>query len=245
MVTAYDYTSARLCDAAGIPLVLVGDSLAQTMLGFEDTLPVTMDDMVRHTAAVTRGTERAFVVADMPFMSYQVSVPDTLRNAGRLLKEGGAQAVKLEGGGPTIERVRALVESGAAVMGHVGLTPQSVHKLGGYHVQGRTPEAARALLQDARALEEAGAFAVVLELVPEALAEEITSELEIPTIGIGAGPACDGQVQVWHDVLGLSLDFAPRHAARYAELGATAREALERWAGDVRARRFPGAGVRR
>jgi 3-methyl-2-oxobutanoate hydroxymethyltransferase len=245
MVTAYDYTSARLADAAGIPLILVGDSLAQTMLGFEDTLPVTVDDMVRHTAAVVRGTERAFVVADMPFMSYQVSVADTLRNAARLLKEGGAQGVKLEGGGPTVERVRALVESGAAVMGHVGFTPQSVHKLGGYHVQGRTAEAAQAVRDDARALEEAGAFAVVLELVPDELAEEISAELAIPTIGIGAGAGCDGQIQVWHDLLGLSLDFAPRHAARYAALGIAAREALERWASDVRERRFPAAAVRR
>jgi 3-methyl-2-oxobutanoate hydroxymethyltransferase len=239
VVTAYDYTSALLADRAGIPMILVGDSLAQTMLGFEDTIPVTMEDMIRHTAAVVRGTERAFVIADMPFMSYQVSLEDTLRNAGALLKEGGAQAVKLEGGGPSVERVRALAGTGAAVMGHLGLTPQSVHRLGGYRVQGRSSEGAQALLDDARALEDAGAFAVVLELVPHEVAEEITEALAIPTIGIGAGTGCDGQVQVWHDLLGLSVDFAPRHAGRYAELGKAVLEALERWADDVRARRFP------
>ncbi|MDZ7781013.1 MAG: 3-methyl-2-oxobutanoate hydroxymethyltransferase [Gemmatimonadota bacterium] len=239
MVTAYDYTSALLADRAGIPMILVGDSMAQTMLGFEDTLPVTVDDMVRHTAAVVRGTSRAFVVADMPFMSYQASLSDALRNAGRLLKEGGAQAVKLEGGASMVETVRALVGSGVAVMAHLGLTPQSVHQLGGYGVQARTAAAARTLLDDARALEEAGAFALVLELVPAELAAEVTEELSIPTIGIGAGEACDGQVQVWHDLLGLSVDFTPRHAKRYAEVGTVVREALERWAEDVRERRFP------
>lgn len=239
MVTAYDYTSALLADRAGIPMILVGDSMAQTMLGFEDTLPVTVDDMVRHTAAVVRGTSHAFVVADMPFMSYQASLSDALRNAGRLLKEGGAQAVKLEGGASMVETVRSLVGSGVAVMGHLGLTPQSVHQLGGYGVQARTAAAARTLLDDARALEEAGAFALVLELVPAELAAEVTAELSIPTIGIGAGGACDGQVQVWHDLLGLSMDFTPRHAKRYAEVGTVIQEALERWADDVRGRRFP------
>lgn len=239
MVTAYDYTSALLADRAGIPMVLVGDSMAQTMLGYEDTLPVTIEDMVRHTAAVVRGTERAFVVADMPFMSYQASVSDALRNAGRLLKEGGAQAVKLEGGTPVVETVRALVGAGVAVMAHLGLTPQSVHQLGGYSVQGRSAEAARTLLQEARDLEAAGAFALVLELVPVELAREVSAALTIPTIGIGAGEACDGQVQVWHDLLGLSVDFTPRHAGRYAEVGQSMQEALERYADDVRARRFP------
>ncbi len=239
MVTAYDYTSALLADRAGIPMILVGDSMAQTMLGFEDTLPVTVDDMVRHTAAVVRGAHRALVVADMPFMSYQASTADALRNAGRLLKEGGAQAVKLEGGSAVIETVRALNEAGIAVMGHLGLTPQSVHQLGGYGIQARSEGAARKLLAEARALEEAGAFALVLELVPVELAAEVTDVLDIPTIGIGAGGGCDGQVQVWHDLLGLSLDFTPRHAAKYAELGATIREALETWADDVRGRRFP------
>lgn len=239
MVTAYDYTSAQLADRAGIPMILVGDSMAQTMLGFEDTLPVTVDDMVRHTAAVVRGATRAFVVADMPFMSYQASTADALRNAGRLLKEGGAQSVKLEGGRPVLDTVRALAGAGVAVMGHLGLTPQAVHQLGGYGVQGRSSEAARALIEDARALEEAGAFALVLELVPAELAEEVTSLLSIPTIGIGAGLGCDGQVQVWHDLLGLSLDFTPRHARRYAEVGETMREALEAYARDVRERRFP------
>ncbi|MEX2465955.1 MAG: 3-methyl-2-oxobutanoate hydroxymethyltransferase [Gemmatimonadota bacterium] len=239
MVTAYDYTSALLVDRAGIPMILVGDSMAQTMLGFEDTLPVTVDDMVRHTAAVVRGTERAFVVADMPFMSYQASTADALRNAGRLLKEGGAQAVKVEGGSAVVETVSALVGAGVAVMGHLGLTPQSVHQLGGYGIQGRTAEAARKLLDDARALEKAGAFALVLELVPAELAQEVTDTLNIPTIGIGAGGGCDGQVQVWHDLLGLSLDFVPRHASKYAEIGTTILEALERWSADVRERRFP------
>jgi 3-methyl-2-oxobutanoate hydroxymethyltransferase len=239
MVTAYDYTSALLADRAGIPMILVGDSMAQTMLGFEDTLPVTVEDMVRHTAAVVRGTRRAFVVADMPFMSYQASTSDALRNAGRLLKEGGAQAVKLEGGAVVVDTVKALVAAGVAVMGHLGLTPQSVHQLGGYGVQGRTVEAARTLLDEAQALEKAGAFAIVLELVPAELAREVTDALTIPTIGIGAGPACDGQVQVWHDLLGLSLDFTPRHAAKYAEVGATTLDALKRWAEDVREGRFP------
>jgi 3-methyl-2-oxobutanoate hydroxymethyltransferase len=240
MVTAYDYTSALLADRAGIPMILVGDSMAQTMLGFEDTLPVTVDDMVRHTAAVVRGTEQAFVVADMPFMSYQASTADALRNAGRLLKEGGAQAVKLEGGGDAaIETVRALVDAGVATMGHLGLTPQSVHQLGGYGVQGKTSAAATGLIDAAVALEDAGAFALVLELVPAELAREVSDRLSIPTIGIGAGPACDGQGQVWHDLLGLSVDFTPRHAAKYAEVGATVLEALRRWSDDVRAGRFP------
>lgn len=239
MVTAYDYTSALLADRAGIPMILVGDSMAQTMLGFEDTLPVTVDDMVRHTAAVVRGTRRAFVVADMPFMSYQASTADALRNAGRLLKEGGAQAVKLEGGAVVVDTVKAMVAAGIAVMGHLGLTPQSVHQLGGYGVQGRTVEAARTLIEEARALEKAGAFAIVLELVPAELAREVTDALDIPTIGIGAGPGCDGQVQVWHDLLGLSLDFTPRHASKYAEVGTTMLDALERWAEDVRQGRFP------
>lgn len=239
MVTAYDYTSALLADRAGIPMILVGDSMAQTMLGFEDTLPVTVDDMVRHTAAVVRGTERAFVVADMPFMSYQASVSDALRNAGRLLKEGGAQAVKLEGGAAAVETVRALADAGVAVMGHLGLTPQSVHQLGGYGVQGKTSAAARALVEAALELEAAGAFALVLELIPAELAQEVSDRLTIPTIGIGAGGACDGQVQVWHDLLGLSVDFTPRHAARYAEVGETVMDALRRWADDVRRGRFP------
>jgi len=239
VVTAYDYTAALLADRAGIPMILVGDSMAQGMLGYEDTLPVTVDDVVHHTAAVTRGARQAFVVADMPFMSYQASVEDALRNAGRLLKEGGAQAVKLEGGRPVLDTVRALTGAGIATMGHLGLTPQSVHSLGGYAVQARSSDAARSLLEDALALQAAGAFAVVLELVPAELAAEVTEALDVPTIGIGAGPACDAQVQVWHDLLGLSLDFTPRHAHRYVEAGAQIREALERYAADVRARRFP------
>ena len=239
MVTAYDYTSARLIDAAGIPLVLVGDSMAQTMLGFEDTLPVTVEDIVRATGSVVRGAPRAMIVADMPFMSYQVEVAEAVRNAGRLLKEGGAQAVKLEGGAPIIETVRALSGAGMAVMGHLGLTPQAVHKLGGYGIQAKSRDAAATLLDDALALEAAGAFSIVLELVPAELAAEVTDRLGIPTIGIGAGPDCDGQVQVWHDILGLSLDFTPRHAGRFAEAGAAMRAGLEAYAREVRARRFP------
>jgi len=239
MVTAYDYTSALLVERAGIPIILVGDSMAQGMLGFEDTLPVTVDDMVRHTAAVVRGTRSAFVIADMPFMSYQASPEDALRNAGRLLKEGGAQAVKLEGGRVVLPTIRALTGAGIAVMAHLGLTPQSVHSLGGYGIQGRSSGAARTLVDDALALEEAGAFAVVLELVPAELAAEVTRVLTIPTIGIGAGPSCDGQVQVWHDLLGLSLEFTPRHAARFAEVGEAIQDALERYAADVREGRFP------
>jgi len=239
VVTAYDYSSARLVDRAEIPVVLVGDSMGQTMLGFADTLPVTVDDMVRASAAVARGASRALVVVDMPFMSYQSSTMDALHNAGRLLKEGGAQAVKLEGGAPVLEVVRALDTAGIAVMGHLGLTPQSVHKLGGYGIQAKTTSTAEALLDDALALEDAGVFAVVLELIPMELAEMVTSRLSIPTIGIGSGPACDGEVQVWHDLLGLSLDFTPRHAERFCEAGETIVGALTKYAGDVRARRFP------
>jgi len=239
MVTAYDYTSARLAEHAGIPMILVGDSMAQTMLGYEDTLPVTVDDIVRATAAVVRGARKAFVTADMPFMSYQAEVADALRNAGRLLKEGGAHAVKLEGGAAIVPTVRALRDAGIAVMGHLGLTPQAVHRLGGYGVQARSSADARALVRDARALEEAGAFAVVLELVPAELAREVSDEISIPTIGIGAGAGCDGQVQVWHDLLGLSLDFTPRHASKYAEVGTQIVAALTRWSEDVRAGRFP------
>jgi 3-methyl-2-oxobutanoate hydroxymethyltransferase len=241
MLTAYDYALAKLLDAAGVPLLLVGDSLGTVILGHETTLGVTMDDMVRHTQAVVRGTQRALIVGDLPFLSYQVSPEEAIRNAGRLLQEGGAQAVKLEGGGPVAPTVRRLVESGIPVMGHLGLTPQSVHQLGGHKVQGRSVEAAARLLADAAALEAAGAFAVVLEGVPAPLAARITRRLRIPTIGIGAGPDCDGQVQVLHDLLGLFTDFVPRHARRYAELGDLVKDAAGRYAADVAAGAFPTA----
>jgi 3-methyl-2-oxobutanoate hydroxymethyltransferase len=240
MVTAYDYTAARLVDQAGIPMILVGDSIGQTMLGYENTLPVTLDDIIRATAAVVRGAGDALVVADMPFMTYQVSDEDALRNAGRLIKEGGAHAVKLEGGLPIAGLVRKLDNAGIAVMGHLGLTPQSVHKLGGYSVQGKTSSAASKIIDEALALEDAGAFSIVLELVPVELAEQITNRLSIPTIGIGSGIACDGQVQVLHDILGLSLDFVPRHAKQYAQAGDVIRAALTDYCQEVQDSQFPG-----
>ncbi len=239
MVTAYDYTAARIVDQSGIPMILVGDSMGQVVLGHDSTIPVTVDDIVRASGAVVRGARRPLVVADMPFMSYQVDAETALRNAGRLMQEGGAQAVKLEGGRPIAPIVRRLTDAGIAVMGHIGLTPQSVHKLGGYRVQGRGEAAAAGLMQDALAIQEAGAFAIVLELIPAEQAAEITRRLSIPTIGIGAGMHCDGQVQVLHDMLGLVQDFQPKHAKRYAELATVMQGALERYADDVRERRFP------
>jgi 3-methyl-2-oxobutanoate hydroxymethyltransferase len=240
MVTAYDAPSARLVDAAGVDAILVGDSLGMTVLGFSSTLPVTLDDMVRHTAAVVRGARRALVVADMPFLTFQVTAEEALRNAGRLIAEGGAEAVKVEGGASIAHTVRRLVESGIPVMGHVGLTPQSVNVLGGYKVQAKESPAALRLLEDCRELENAGAFAVVLECIPAELAALVSGELGIPTIGIGAGVGCDGQVQVFHDLLGLGGDFTPRHAKRYAEIGEAIRDAVEAYADDVRDRAFPG-----
>ena len=239
MVTAYDYTQARIVESAGIPVILVGDSLGNVVLGFDSTIPVTVDDMVRHTAAVVRGAATPLIVTDMPFMSYQVDAETALRNAGRLLQEGGAQAVKLEGGKPIAPIIRRLVEAGVAVMGHVGLTPQSVHQLGGYRVQGKGERAAGQLIEDAVAVEEAGAFAIVLELIPVELAAEITKRLSIPTIGIGAGVHTDGQVQVLHDMLGLVQDFKPRHAGSYANLAPIIEDALKRYADDVRSGEFP------
>ena len=239
MVTAYDYTSGRILEEAGIPIVLVGDSLAQVVLGYDSTLPVTMDEMIHHVKAVARGTERTHVVADLPFMSYQADVPEALRNAGRMLKEGGAQSVKLEGGRHLAETVRTMVEAGIPVMGHIGLTPQSVNQLGGYRVQGKSTRAAVELMEDARALEEAGAYAIVLELVPTELGELVTKRVSIPTIGIGAGGGCDGQVQVFHDLLGLYTEFVPRHAGRYAALAEVIGQAVATYAADVRGKRFP------
>ena len=241
MLTAYEYSIAKLLDAAGVPMLLVGDRLASVVLGYETTIHETMDDMVRHAQAVVRGTERALIVGDLPFMSYQVSVEEALRNAGRLMREGGTGAVKLEGGVTVAETVRRIVQAGVPVMGHIGLTPQSVHQLSGHKVQGRSAEVATRLVADAVALEQAGAFAVVLEGMPTLLAAEVTRRLRIPTIGIGAGPECDGQVQVIHDLLGLFTDFVPRHARRYANLGEQIVDAARRYADDVREGSFPTA----
>ena len=241
MVTAYDAFSAGAAERAEIPMLLVGDSLGQVVLGFDSTVPVSMEDMVRHSAAVARCAPSPLIVADLPFMSYQVSEETALTNAARLLQEGSAQAVKLEGGAAIAPTVKRLTESGIAVMGHVGFTPQSVHQLGGYRVQGRTEEAAARILEDALAIQDAGAFAIVLELMPSEVAATVTERLTVPTIGIGAGPSCDGQVQVFHDLLGLLPDFRPKHAGRYGDLADVIDEALSRYAGDVRANRFPTA----
>ena len=239
MMTAYDYTSAKILDAAGIPLLLVGDSLGQVVLGYDSTIPVTMEEMLHHTGAVVRGSQRALVIADMPFMSYQADMEEAIRNAGRFLKEAGAQAVKLEGGEHISGTIEKMVRSGIPVMGHIGLTPQSVNQLGGYRVQGRTSKAAVQLLKDAQALEETGAFSIVLECVPSPLAKLITERLSVPTIGIGAGGFCDGQVQVFHDLLGLFTDFVPKHARQYAHLAETIREAIDQYMNEVKEGAFP------
>ncbi len=240
MITAYDYPMARLVEQAGIPIILVGDSLGCVVLGYESTVPVTMDDIVYHTRAVVRATSKAIVVADMPFMSYQANADEAVRNAGRLLQEGGATAVKLEGGSHLAPLVHRMVESGIPVMGHLGLTPQSVNQFGGHKVQGKTPAAAAKLINDARALEDAGAFAVVLETIPAPLSRMVSERLTIPTIGIGAGPHCDGQVQVLHDMLGIYDDRRPlKHAKRYALLGETIRDAVRDYIGEVEDSRFP------
>ncbi len=241
MLTAYDYSTAKLVDEAGVPLILVGDSLGMVILGYESTIPVTMDEMIHHTKAVVRGTKQALVIGDMPFMTYHTNISDALRNAARFIQEGGARAVKLEGGVTVAETVKRIVECGIPVMGHIGLTPQYIHQLGGHKVQGKTPEAAERLLKDARALEQAGAFAVVLELVPAPLSRLITQKLGIPTIGIGAGPDCDGQVQVISDLLGLFSDFVPKHAKQYAKLAGTIRTALADYIAEVKAGSFPTA----
>ena len=239
MLTAYDYPTARLLDEAGVPIILVGDSLGMVVLGYSSTLPVTMTDMLCHVAAVVRGTQKTHVVADMPFLSYQAGPEDAMRNAGRFLQEAGAQSVKLEGGVTVAETVRRLVEAGIPVMGHVGLTPQSVNQLGGHKVQGKTPAAAVKLLNDAVALEQAGAYAVVLETIPAPLGKVISERLSIPTIGIGAGPYCDGQVQVLHDMLGLYPDFVPKHAKQYAHLAEEIGRAAREYLTEVQEGRFP------
>ena len=239
MMTAYDYTSARIVDDAGIPIILVGDTLGQVVLGYDSTLPVTMDEMIHHTRAVARGAGRALIVGDMPFMSYQTGPTDALRNAGRFLQQGGAQTVKLEGGVNMARTVERIVSSGIPVMGHIGLTPQSVNQLGGYKVQGKSLKSAVRLMEDARALEEAGVYALVLECVPASLARLITERVSIPTIGIGAGRNCDGQVQVFHDMLGLFTDFVPKHAKRYADLGQSIAGAVAEYISEVKDQRFP------
>src|SRR5579863_3960411 len=238
-LTAYDYPTARLLDEAGVDVILVGDSLGMVVLGYESTLPVTIDEMLHHTKAVRRGTRRALVVADMPFGSYHTDTAESLRNAVRFVKEAGAEAVKVEGGERRLELIARLTEAEIPVMGHVGLTPQSVNAMGGYRVQGKTPDAAEQLLRDARAVEASGAFAVVLEAVPRELAAQITRELRIPTIGIGAGPNCDGQVLVIHDLLGLTFDGPPKFARQYADVGQIISNAVREYCKDVREGSFP------
>jgi 3-methyl-2-oxobutanoate hydroxymethyltransferase len=239
MLTAYDYVTAKMVDEAEVPLILVGDSLGMVMLGYESTVPVTMEEMIHHTKAVVRGAKKALVVGDMPFMTYHISVSDALHNAKRFIQEGGAQAVKLEGGEVVAEKVRCLVDCGIPVMGHIGLTPQSIHQLGGFKVRGKGLEEARKLLNDARILEEAGAFAIVLECTPAPLSKLITERLAIPTIGIGAGPDCDGQVQVISDLLGLYTDFVPKHAKQYAKLAGEIKTAVSSYISEVRSLSFP------
>jgi 3-methyl-2-oxobutanoate hydroxymethyltransferase len=239
MLTAYDYPSARLVEEAGVPIILVGDSLGMVILGYDSTIPVTMEDMLHHVKAVVRGTHKAHIVADMPFMSFQAGPQDALVNAGRMLKEGGAQSVKLEGGQRVADTVHLLVSSGIPVMGHLGLTPQSVNQFGGYKVQGKTPAAAVKLINDAVTLEQAGAYAIVLETIPAQLAQAVTERVSVPTIGIGAGPYCDGQVQVFHDMLGLFMDFVPKHAKRYAQLGEAIQKAVSQYVAEVRDAAFP------
>ena len=239
MLTAYDYTGALLVDAAEIDTILIGDSLGLVMMGLESTVPVTMEEMLHHCRAVARGAKYAYLIGDLPFLSYQVNVSEAVRNAGRLLKEGNVDSVKLEGGHEMVETVRAIVAAGIPVMGHIGLTPQSVSKLGGYRTQGRTAAAARQLLDDALALEEAGCYAIVLEAVPAPVAKVITERLKVPTIGIGAGPDCDGQVLVYHDILGLYDKIQPKFVKQYATLSPIIKEAFSSYRDDVLKRAFP------
>lgn len=239
MVTAYDYPTARLLDEAEVEIVLVGDSVGMVVHGFTSTLPVTMDMMILHTQAVRRGVNRAVLVADMPFMSYQTTAEEALRNAGRFLQAAGADAVKVEGGQPIAPTIRRIVDAGIAVMGHIGLTPQSISAFGGFKVQGKTIETARKILADAKAIEAAGAFSMVIEGVPAQLAAEVTKRVNIPTIGIGAGPGCDGQVLVIHDILGLYSEYAPKFVKQYAAVGDQIRAAAIAFREEVRARQFP------
>ena len=239
MLTAYDYSTAKLMDNAGINGILIGDSLGMTMLGYEDTLSVTMEDMIHHTACVARGAKNALVVADMPFMSYQVSVEEAVRNAGRLMKEGRAQAVKLEGGATVVPQIKAIVEAGIPVVAHLGLTPQALNALGGFKVQGKDEETAKKLLADAYAVQEAGACAVVLECVPAKLATLISEKLSIPTIGIGAGAGCDGQVLVYQDMLGMFDNFKPKFVKEFANVGKLMREGFEAYIKECKDGTFP------
>ena len=239
MLTAYDYSTAKLLDDAGIDCLLVGDSLGMVMLGYEDTLRVTMDDMIHHCKAVARGTKRALIVGDMPFLSYHISVEESVRNAGRLIQEGSAHAVKLEGGRDVIDKVRAIVKAQIPVMGHLGLTPQSVNMFGGFKVQGKSEEQARRIIEDALLLQEAGVFAIVLECVPELLAKLITERLQIPTIGIGAGKYCDGQVLVVQDMLGMYSDMKPKFVKQYAGLSHVIKDAVQMFAKEVQQGEFP------
>jgi 3-methyl-2-oxobutanoate hydroxymethyltransferase len=239
MLTAYDYSTAKIVDEVGVPLILVGDSLGMVVLGYESTIPVTMEEMLHHTKAVVRGTKRSLIVGDMPFMTYHLSVEQALQNTARFIQEGGCQAIKLEGGVTVAEKVRRIVECGIPVMGHIGLTPQSIHQFGGHKVQGKSPEGAKRLLGDAIALDEAGAFAIVLETVPTPLATLITEKVSVPTIGIGAGIGCDGQVQVINDILGSFADFVPKHAKQYAKLTDIIRKAVTDYHNEVKDGTFP------
>ncbi len=238
-ITAYDYVSARNADAVDIPLLLVGDSAAMVVYGMENTIPISMDELIFLVRAVCRGTKKALVVADMPFMSYQASVEDAVRNAGRFVKEGGACAIKLEGGTPYTAQIRAIIDAGIPVMGHVGLLPQSYNLSSGYRIQGKSKLEAKKIIEDAAAVQESGAFAVVLEGIPADLAERITKLLDIPTIGIGAGPFCDGQIQVYHDILGLYGDFSPKHAKRYGNFGVEIQKKLAEYKNEVEGKTFP------
>ncbi len=238
-ITAYDYVSAQNADAVNIPLVLVGDSAAMVVYGMENTIPISMDELIFLVRAVCRGTKKALVVADMPFMSYQASVEDAVRNAGRFVKEGGACAIKLEGGTPYTAQIRAIIDAGIPVMGHVGLLPQSYNLSSGYRIQGKSKHEADKIIEDAEAVQESGAFAVVFEGVPGDLAERITKLLDIPTIGIGAGPFCDGQIQVYHDILGLYGDFSPKHAKRYGNFGVEIQKKLAEYKNEVEGKTFP------
>ncbi|MCH6579607.1 MAG: 3-methyl-2-oxobutanoate hydroxymethyltransferase [Nitrospinae bacterium] len=238
-LTAYDYTFARLLDESGIDVILVGDSAGMVAMGYENTLPVTMDEMIHHTRGVRRGVQQALLVGDMPFMSYHTSAEDTIRNAGRFIQEGGAEAVKMEGGSRVLDKISAVIQAGISVMGHVGLTPQSVHQFGGYRVQGKNYLDARQIKKDGLDLQKAGVFSLVLEGIPMELAAEITAELKIPTIGIGAGPYCDGQILVTQDMLGMNLDFAPKFVKKYGELGTAIRSAVQDYVDEVQSGGFP------
>lgn len=239
MITAYDFPSAKLADQAGVDLILVGDSLGMVVLGYDTTLPVTVDDMVHHTKAVTRGTNHAFVVTDLPFLSYHGAFEQTLKNAGRMIQEGSAKAVKLEGGREMADTIQKLTQAGIPVMGHIGLTPQSVNQLGGFKVQGKDQAAAKRLIEDAKILEEAGCFAIVLECIPGALSDAISKELTIPTIGIGAGVHCDGQVLVYHDILGYGSEHIPKFVKKYTEIGDQIGNAIRNYCTEVRNGSFP------